>query len=108
MRSEEADPADGKTVTFVNTFTLHAPPEEFERAFAETSEFMVRQPGFLEHTLVRPLGRADVYINIAHWADPESFRNATRHEQFRPHAEALRALSTSSNHLCETRLRGLL
>ncbi|MEW2353520.1 antibiotic biosynthesis monooxygenase family protein [Spirillospora sp. NPDC029432] len=87
------------TVTFVNRFTLHAAPEEFERVFAETAEFMGRQPGFLEHTLFRQLDKADGYLNIARWRDVESFRRAVAHPEFRPHAAALRALSTSESSL---------
>lgn len=93
-------------ITFVNRFAVHAPPEEFERVFAETSAFMMRRPGFLEHTLVQRIDRADAYLNIARWADQESFHNALRHEDFRPHATALRALSTSAHNLYRTRQRG--
>ncbi|MCE7081094.1 antibiotic biosynthesis monooxygenase [Streptomyces sp. ST2-7A] len=105
MPSDEVNAAECNTITFVNRFTVHGSPEEFERAFADTSAFMVRQPGFLEHTLVRRLGREDQYINIASWTDEESFRAALRQDGFAPHAAALRALSRSENALYRTRQR---
>ncbi|MGI5270342.1 antibiotic biosynthesis monooxygenase family protein [Nonomuraea sp. CA-218870] len=103
-------------VTFVNTFLLHAPAEEFERAFAATSEFMAARPGFLWHQLLRPLERGPLergpqepgpdgsrYVNVAAWRDEESFRAAVTHPGFAPHAAALRALATSEPVLYETR-----
>ncbi|MGH3982304.1 MAG: antibiotic biosynthesis monooxygenase family protein [Pseudonocardiaceae bacterium] len=92
-------------VTFVNRFSLYCSPDEFEQAFAATSAFMGRQPGFLGHTL---LCRADEgnerqYLNIAWWRDTASFRAAIGHPDFRPHAAALRALSTSEPNLYLTR-----
>jgi heme-degrading monooxygenase HmoA len=106
MPSEQADAAELTAITFVNRFAVHAPPEEFEQVFAETSAFMARQPGFLDHTLVRQIDRADAYVNIARWADEESFRAALLHPDFAPHATALRALSTSEHALYRTRQRG--
>ncbi|MEV6948439.1 antibiotic biosynthesis monooxygenase family protein [Streptomyces sp. NPDC051172] len=96
----------GTEITFLNRFTVHAPPEEFERAFADTVAFFVGRPGFLDHVLVRELGREDAYVNIARWTDEESFRAALRHRDFVPHARALRALSTSEHALYRTRLDG--
>ncbi|MDA0632768.1 antibiotic biosynthesis monooxygenase [Nonomuraea sp. MCN248] len=108
-------------VTFVNTFLLHAPAEEFERAFAATSEFMAARPGFLWHQLLRPLEPAPLepaplepgplepgqhgsrYVNVAAWRDEESFRAAVTHPGFAPHAAALRALAASEPVLYETR-----
>ncbi|MFG1944075.1 antibiotic biosynthesis monooxygenase family protein [Nonomuraea sp. NPDC048826] len=93
-------------VTFVNTFLLHAPAEEFERAFAATSEFMAARPGFLWHQLLRPLEPGQDgsrYVNVAAWRDEESFRAAVAHPGFKPHAAALRALATSEPVLYETR-----
>ncbi|MGH3939779.1 MAG: antibiotic biosynthesis monooxygenase family protein [Pseudonocardiaceae bacterium] len=93
------DPAGSRAVTFINRFTLHASPEEFERVFAETSEFMADRPGFLNHTLLRHVDHENSYLNIARWRDLESFRGAVAHPDFQPHAAALRALSTSEPNL---------
>jgi len=101
-----AQPADGP-VTFVNRFTLTADPAEFERAFAETSRFMAERTGFLGHTLLRAVdaGTGAEYVNVAEWADAESFRAAVSAPGFAPHAAALRALSTSDPALCRPVLR---
>ncbi|MGP4020943.1 antibiotic biosynthesis monooxygenase family protein [Saccharopolyspora sp. 5N708] len=92
------------TVTFVNRFTLHVPPEEFEEAFAVTSDFMARQPGFLRHTLLRR-SSGDGYLNIAQWADEESFQRAVHDPGFAAHAAKLRALCTSEPALYRPRLQ---
>ncbi|MEU0991297.1 antibiotic biosynthesis monooxygenase family protein [Streptomyces sp. NPDC005953] len=86
-------------VTFINTFTLSATPEEFEEAFSRTAEFMARQPGFVEHTLMRHTTDGSRYVNIARWDDAQSLRRAVAQPEFQPHAAALRALSTSEPHL---------
>ncbi|MEU7004671.1 antibiotic biosynthesis monooxygenase family protein [Nonomuraea sp. NPDC046570] len=96
--------AEGRVVTLVNKFTLHASPEDFERVFAETSAFMAAQPGFLNHTLLRHMDQKDSYVNIALWRDMEAFRKAVAHPEFRQHAAALRALSTSEPNLYTQRL----
>lgn len=86
-------------VTFVNKFTVHAAPEEFERVFAETSAFMAEQDGFITHTLMRHVEEPGSYVNVAQWRDADSFRWAVGVPRFRPHAEALRKLSTSEPNL---------
>lgn len=86
-------------VTFVNRFTADTSPEEFERVFAKTSEFMARQDGFLSYALLRHIEEQHSYINIAHWRDAESFRKAITHPDFQSHAAALRTLSTSEPNL---------
>lgn len=90
-------PGDG--VTFVNTFMLSAPPEEFEAAFALTSQFMARQPGFREHTLVRHAEDPRRYVNIARWDEAEALRRAVEQPEFRKHAAALRMLADSDPHI---------
>lgn len=105
MRPDALDAADSDVVIFINRFTVHGTPEEFERVFAGTSEFMARQPGFLEHTLLRHLGECAAYVNIAHWSDEESFRRAVTQPEFAAHARALRALSTSEPNLYSPCLR---
>lgn len=93
----EATPSDG--IIFINKFTLHAPAEEFERAFAKTSGFMESQPGFLGYRLVKHVSEEGSYVNIAFWRDTESFRQAVASPSFQPHAAALRAVSTSEHNL---------
>ena len=94
-------------ITFVNTFQVHGAPEEFERVFAETSKFMAEQPGFLGYTLSRHLDedKGDRYINVALWQDIEALRRAVAQPDFRPHADQIRARSTSVANLyapCQT------
>ncbi|MGW6603264.1 antibiotic biosynthesis monooxygenase family protein [Streptomyces sp. NPDC055036] len=93
------------TVVFVNQFTVHGPTVEFERTFADTAAFLRRRPGLLEYTLLRHTERPGSYLNIARWQDEESFRRAVGQPEFRPHAEALRALCVSEPNLyapCQT------
>jgi heme-degrading monooxygenase HmoA len=86
-------------VTFINRFTVTGPAEEFERLFDDTSAFFRDRPGFLSHRLLRHSEQPGSYVNIAEWADTESFRAAVTHPDFAPHAAALRTLSTSEPNL---------
>jgi monooxygenase len=106
MPSDQTTDAERHAITFINRFTVHAPSDMFEKAFAETSAFMMRQPGFVDHVLIRRVDRDNAYVNIARWTDEESFRAALRQKEFQPHAVALRALSTSEHNLYRTCLRG--
>lgn len=93
---------DGRTsdvVIFINRFTVHGSPEEFERAFAESTEFMRRQPGFLRYTLLREVAKHDSYLNIAYWQDGQSLRAAVGRPEFQAHVAALRALSSREHAL---------
>ncbi|QLQ36628.1 antibiotic biosynthesis monooxygenase family protein [Micromonospora robiginosa] len=105
MRAGESDPTDRDGVVFVNRFLVHAPAEDFERTFSETSEFMAGRPGFVAHTLVRHVGQPGAYVNVAYWRDEESFRRALADPGFAPHAAALRALATSEPNLYRPVLR---
>ncbi|MET9502703.1 antibiotic biosynthesis monooxygenase family protein [Streptomyces sp. NPDC006622] len=104
MTDHEPGTEGADAVTFVNTFTVHAEPEVFEKEFARTSEFMARQPGFVRHTLSRHAERPGQYVNVAEWRDAAAFRAAVSHPDFRPHAGALRALSESRPELYLVRL----
>lgn len=86
-------------ITFVNRFEVTGPAEEFEEAFERTSAFFAARPGFLGHRLLRHLDGSGSYVNVADWADEESFRDALRQPEFTPHAAALRALSTGEPNL---------
>ncbi|RCV50244.1 antibiotic biosynthesis monooxygenase family protein, partial [Marinitenerispora sediminis] len=76
MSDHELNTAENATVVFVNRFTLHTSPEEFERAFDTTAQFLRRQPGFLQSTLSRHADKPDSYLNIARWRDARSFHAA--------------------------------
>jgi monooxygenase len=105
MSAQEHGAAAGGAVTFINRFTVHAPPEVFERVFADTAQFMADQPGCLGFSLMRHIDRADSYVNIAHWVDAASLRRAVAQPAFRPHAAALQQISRSDSDLflpCQT------
>ncbi|MBB5802213.1 monooxygenase [Saccharothrix ecbatanensis] len=89
------DTPDASEITFVNRFTVHAEPEEFERVFADTAAFMTRQPGFVQHTLVRHAVKPDSYVNIARWRSEADLQLAVRQPEFQAHAAVLRTVSTS-------------
>ncbi|MEU6024238.1 antibiotic biosynthesis monooxygenase family protein [Micromonospora sp. NPDC048871] len=99
MTADEAETANDGPVVFVNRFTLRCPPEVFEKVFAETSAFVAKQPGFVQFTLLGHVEDRNSYVNVAHWRDAASFRRAVSHPDFKPHAEALRAVSTSEPNL---------
>lgn len=89
-------------VTLVNKFTVHGDPQEFERVWKESSEFMRRQPGFVNFHLVRSLSDPSVYINIAKWADAKSHQQVMAGQEFRSHIGALAALAKPEPYLCHT------
>lgn len=91
-------------MVFINRFTLRGDAAEFERAFATTSEFFRKQPGFLGHRLVRSLDDPAAYTNIAEWTDRASLQRALREPEFEQHAQALRALAGSTPGFFEPRL----
>jgi deoxynogalonate / 12-deoxyaklanonic acid monooxygenase len=80
-------------VTFVNRFTVHGPPGEFERTFRLSCVFMAEQDGYLGNTLLRHLDDEHQYVNIARWRDVRDFRQAVTHPSFDTHRDALRALA---------------
>jgi heme-degrading monooxygenase HmoA len=89
-------------IVFVNRFTVHGPPDEFERAFAETAAFFAGCPGFISHRLVRSTGDPRLYVNIAEWTDQGALRAATERPPFQEHAGRLRALASSDPQFFET------
>jgi quinol monooxygenase YgiN len=105
MSTEEFGTTGEDAITFVNTFTVHGPPGEFEKVFAEISAFMAKQPGFIQYTLSRHVDedKQDRYVNIALWKDVESWRDAVAQPDFQPHAKEIRARSTNEGHLYEPR-----
>ncbi|MGW6461278.1 antibiotic biosynthesis monooxygenase family protein [Streptomyces sp. NPDC055078] len=95
MQPNDLDPTRSEVVTFINRFTVHASPEEFERVFAETGQFLAGRDGFLRYALHRHAEDPTRYVNIAHWRDAAAFRTAVADPGFPPHAAAVRELSTS-------------
>ncbi|PXX59767.1 monooxygenase [Nocardia tenerifensis] len=93
-------------VTFVNTFTVTGDPAAFEQVFADISEFMAAQPGFLQFTLSKHVdpARANEYVNIALWTDVQAWKDAIAAPGFDDHAVKLRALATNVANLYEPRL----
>jgi deoxynogalonate / 12-deoxyaklanonic acid monooxygenase len=99
MRPNWLDTTNSDEVIFVNTFTLQVPPQKFEQAFAQSARFMTGQRGFGQHTLMRHVQEPNSYINIASWADEQSFRDAVSHPEFGAHRAALQAVCLSSPNL---------
>ncbi|HEY4021562.1 MAG TPA: antibiotic biosynthesis monooxygenase family protein [Pseudonocardiaceae bacterium] len=83
-------------MVFINRFEVHAPTAEFELLFRNTSEFLRHQPGFRRFRLVRSIEHPNRYVNIAEWDSAEALRQATAQPEFRAHADALRAVATTS------------
>lgn len=101
MTTQKYDATDSGMVTFVNTFSVHGSPEEFEQIFADISEFMAGQPGFIQYTLSRNIDekRQDQYVNIALWTDVESWRAAVAHPGFQTHAKEIRSRCTNESNM---------
>lgn len=101
MPRHDYDATDSGVVTFINTFTVHSSPEEFEKVFVEISEFMAAQPGFIRYSLSRHIDddKQNRYVNIALWTDAESWQRAVQHSGFAAHAEEIRARSTNEGNL---------
>jgi heme-degrading monooxygenase HmoA/uncharacterized protein YndB with AHSA1/START domain len=88
-------------LVFVNDFRVHGDCAAFEAAFSSTSDYFGQQPGFVGHRLVRSAADSRRYVNIAEWADRESFERALADPAFAPHARALRELAASEPKICE-------
>jgi quinol monooxygenase YgiN len=99
------DATDKGVVTFVNTFEVTGDPLEFEHVFADISEFMAAQQGFLQFTLSRHVdpARANEYVNIALWTDAQSWKDAISAPGFADHAKEIRARATNVANLYEPR-----
>ncbi|TDC45177.1 antibiotic biosynthesis monooxygenase [Actinomadura sp. KC345] len=95
MSTDHVDAGTRGEVTFINRFTVHAAHEEFERIFAEVSQFMRDKDGFLGNTLFRNVDEPHIFINVARWRGAADFRRAVADPAFAAHAGALRAVSTS-------------
>jgi long-chain acyl-CoA synthetase len=80
-------------VVMVNRFELNSSPEEFEQVWKSSSEFMRRQPGFINFRLLRSLRRPDVYVNIAFWESAEDHQRALGSDEFQAHVRDLAAVA---------------
>jgi quinol monooxygenase YgiN len=91
------DATGSGVVTFVNTFTVNDSSDDFERVFADISEFMASQPGFIQYTLSQHIDadKQNRYVNIALWTDVESWRKAVTHPDFAAHAKEIRSRCTN-------------
>ncbi|WUH98247.1 antibiotic biosynthesis monooxygenase [Spirillospora sp. NBC_00431] len=87
------NPDDG--ITFINRFTVHTSPEEFEQEFAKVAAVMAEQPGFIGHTLLKHAEEPGTYVNVAYWASADALRQAASTSDFQRHVRALRELSTT-------------
>jgi heme-degrading monooxygenase HmoA len=92
------------TITFVNRFTVNGAPEDFERAFTETADFIRRQPGLLRYTLSRDVKDSSQYVNVALWDSADSLKVVLAHPDFASHAASLRSLATSEGTLYDDRI----
>jgi heme-degrading monooxygenase HmoA len=93
-------------VVFVNQLTLTGDAEELLRIYRSVASYFARQPGLIRYQLVQALDDPRVFFNIAEWTDTESFRRATRQEQFQT-AVRVSEVSTGAPHLCTVVLEGL-
>ncbi|MFE2295611.1 antibiotic biosynthesis monooxygenase family protein [Streptomyces sp. NPDC059452] len=82
-------------VTFINRFTVHASPEEFEKTSADTGRYVADRDGFPRYTLHQHAEDPTRWVNIAHWCDAHAFRAAAGAPSFPQHAAAARKPSTS-------------
>lgn len=82
-------------VILINRFTVTGDAEEFERVFEASSEFMVNQPGFQSHQLVRSLRNPTSYVNIALWESPQAHQAVVRSSGFAEHIAQLAKVATA-------------
>jgi len=83
-------------VILINHFTVKGDPDEFERVFAASSEFMVQQDGFLSHELVKSLRDPHSYVNVAYWESAQAHQQVARSAGFDEHIRALAAVAEAS------------
>jgi long-chain acyl-CoA synthetase len=86
----------------VNKFTVTGNPDEFERIWTDSSEFMRHQPGFVSFRLVRSVSQPGVYFNIAEWADVAAHERVVRSPAFQSHITELARLAKPEPSMCET------
>ncbi|HEV7760280.1 MAG TPA: AMP-binding protein [Acidimicrobiales bacterium] len=89
-------------VTMVNKFTVFGDPDEFERVWMSSADFMRTQPGFRNFRLMRSVMDPLVYVNIAEWESAEDHQRVLQGPDFLAHIKDLAALATPEPNLCTT------
>ncbi|MGX5185494.1 antibiotic biosynthesis monooxygenase family protein [Streptomyces avermitilis] len=87
-------------IVLVNVFQVHKSPTAFEREFANVSECMRAQPGFLHHRLLCSQGADSTYVNVAEWQDEQSLRDALARPEVVGRLRPLTALATGRATVC--------
>lgn len=87
-------------IVLVNVFHVHGSPAEFEREFANVSECMSAQPGFLHHRLLRAQDADTSYVNVAEWQDEQSLRDALARPEVIERLRPLAAFATARPTVC--------
>ncbi len=96
--------SDATGVTFVNRFTVHDSPAEFEAVIDKAAEYLRRQDGFVRYTVLRHVPKNGDYLNIALWRDAVSFQRAIAGPEFGALVGALHKLGKSEGDFFETLL----
>jgi len=81
-------------VTFVNKLTVNGDVAEFWRIKESLTEFMERQPGYRSSSVLRSVGKPNVFIEMAEWDDAESHQRAVRSDDFQARVRGLGALAS--------------
>ncbi|MGD1220791.1 MULTISPECIES: antibiotic biosynthesis monooxygenase family protein [Streptomyces] len=81
-------------VTLINKFTVTGEVDAFRRAIAEVSAYMQAQPGFISHEVYRSISKPNIFVETAHWDDPDSHKKAVQSEEFRNRVRGLAGLAT--------------
>ncbi|MFJ5712537.1 MULTISPECIES: antibiotic biosynthesis monooxygenase [unclassified Streptomyces] len=81
-------------VTFVNKLTINGDVEEFFRIKDSLTEFMSAQPGYRSSSMLRHVGRPEVFIELAEWDDAASHQAAVRSEEFQKRVKGLAGLAS--------------
>ena len=89
-------------VTMVNKFSVFGDPDEFERVWMASADFMRTQPGFRNFRLMRSVMDPLVYVNIAEWESAEDHHRVLQGPDFQAHIKELAALATPEPNLCTT------
>lgn len=70
-------------VTFVNELHVKGDAADFERISEDLTSYMIQQPGYVSHQMLRSLRRPDVFLEIAVWASAEDHSRAVGSDGFR-------------------------
>ena len=87
-------------LVLVNKFVVTGSPEEFEKVFTGTAEFMLRQPGCLGYRLVRSFTDTSVYFNIAEWRDRDALLSLRDRPEMVEHRAQIKTVAVPDPHFC--------